>query len=148
MTGLHPFKLDNSSDNFIRSFKKIKKSFPSTRVSENFAKIVGDILFDLTTEPRPIKSRQEPCPSKFDLPENWEFRKIEFSFSKGASGQIRIMYFVDLTTKIIKPIWIYSHEQFSKRPSDKDLKSIIMDNLDVDRDLDLDEPGQDEDLQP
>jgi hypothetical protein len=146
MTGSHPFKLDNSSDNFIRSFKKIKKSFPSTRVSENFAKIVGDILLDLISEPRPLKSRQEPCPSKFDLPDNWEFRKIEFSLSKGASGQIRIMYFVDLTNKIIKPIWIYSHEQFSKRPSDKDLKNIMMDNLAIDRDLDPNELEQDEDL--
>jgi hypothetical protein len=145
MTGLPPFKLDKSSDNFIRSFKKIQKSFPSVKASEDFVKAVGDILVGLTNEPRPTKSRQEPCPRKFELPEDWEFRKIEFTFAKGASGQIRIMYFFDTANKIIKPIWIYSHEQFSKRPADKDLTNIMIDNLIIDRDIDseADEPEHD-----
>ncbi|MEH2372264.1 MAG: hypothetical protein V7K15_04120, partial [Nostoc sp.] len=42
--------------------------------------------------------------------------------SKGASGQIRLMYLVNTTDCVIKLVWIYSHEQFAKRPTEVDLK--------------------------
>jgi hypothetical protein len=32
---------------------------------------------------------------------------------------------------IIKPLWIYSHEQFDKRPADKDIKTAIQAALDA-----------------
>lgn len=35
------------------------------------------------------------------------------------------MYLVDREHCTVKPVWLYSHEQFVKRPPDKDLKAII-----------------------
>jgi hypothetical protein len=40
------------------------------------------------------------------------------------------MYLINETTCTIKLVWIYSHEQFSKRPADRDLKDIIREILD------------------
>ncbi len=40
------------------------------------------------------------------------------------------MYLVNATTCTIKLVWIYSHEQFAKRPADTDLKSVIREILD------------------
>jgi len=40
------------------------------------------------------------------------------------------MYLVNASTCVIRLLWIYSHEQFSKRPPDKDLKDVIQETLD------------------
>jgi hypothetical protein len=78
----------------------------------------------------PTNSRYEPLPRKMHLLEGWTFHKLEMRFSQGASGQIRLMYLVNTTVCIIILVWIYSHEQFAKRPADPDLKSIIKEILD------------------
>jgi hypothetical protein len=65
------------------------------------------------------------------LPEGWTFHKLDIRVSKGAAGQIRLMYLVSATTYTVKLVWIYSHEQFVKRPADADLKAIIREILDV-----------------
>ncbi|MGM0457084.1 MAG: hypothetical protein ACQERW_13075, partial [Cyanobacteriota bacterium] len=57
--------------------------------------------------------------------EDWTFHKLEIRVAKGASGQIRLMYLVNETTSTIKLVWIYSHEQFSKRPADGDIQGAI-----------------------
>lgn len=124
MTGSTPFLIEES-DNFKRSFKKLAKVF-----GVDFIELVAESLENLTEEQYPINSRNEPLPSKIKLPEGWTFHKLELKVSKGASGQIRLMYLVNTTTCIIKLVWIYSHEQFTKRPTDKDLKSVIKDILD------------------
>ncbi len=123
MTGSTPFSIE-ASDNFKRSFKKLAK-VQGTR----FVELVGEILEDLTEDQYPINSRNEPLPGKIQLAEGWTFHKLEFRISKGASGQIRLMYLVNTITCVIKPVWIYSHEQFAKRPGDKDLKSVIKEIL-------------------
>jgi hypothetical protein len=86
-------------------------------------------LEDLIEDPYPTNSRDEPLPGKIHLPKQWTFHKLEIRVSKGASGQIRLMYLVNETACVIKLVWIYSHEQFAKRPADKDLKSIIREIL-------------------
>ena len=35
------------------------------------------------------------------------------------------MYLVNEAAQIIKPLWIYNHEQFAKRPDDKDIRDVI-----------------------
>lgn len=124
MTGLTPCSIEQS-DNFKRSFKKLAKA-----LGGNFVDIVAQVLVDLTENQYPTNSRQEPLPGKIRLPEGWTFHKLEFRVSKGAAGQIRLMYLVNPNTCTIIPIWIYSHEQFVKRPPDKDLKSIMKEILD------------------
>lgn len=41
------------------------------------------------------------------------------------------MYLVNPTACVIKLVWIYSHEQFAKRPADKDLKNVSKEILDI-----------------
>ncbi|MBD1837741.1 hypothetical protein H6F78_07520 [Coleofasciculus sp. FACHB-64] len=124
MTGSTPFSIEES-ENFKRSFKKLAKAYGA-----DFIELVADTLEDLTEDQCPINSRREPLPGKIQLPEGWTFHKLELRVSKGASGQIRLMYLVSTTVWVVKPVWIYSHEQFEKRPADKELKSVIQEILD------------------
>ncbi len=124
MTGSTPFSIEES-DNFKRSFKKLAKA-----LGADFVELVAEVLENLLDDQYPINSRNEPLPGKIQLPQGWTFHKLELKVSKGASGQVRLMYLVNTTTFIIKLVWIYSHEQFAKRPGDKELKSVIKEILD------------------
>lgn len=118
MTGSQPFSIE-PSDHYCRSFKKLKK------VIKPHLDKIGDELEGLLINPYPNKSRQEPLPRQLKLPEDWTFHKLEIRVAKGASGQIRLMYLVNETTSTIKLVWIYSHEQFAKRPADGDIQGAI-----------------------
>jgi len=124
MTGSTPFSIEKS-DNFNRSFKKLAKAYRS-----DFVECVAEVLEDLIEDQYPINSRNEPLPGKIELPQGWSFHKLELKVSKGASGQIRLMYLVNTTDCVIKLVWIYSHEQFAKRPTEVDLKSVFKEILD------------------
>jgi mRNA-degrading endonuclease YafQ of YafQ-DinJ toxin-antitoxin module len=124
VTGLTPFSIEES-DNFKRSFKKLAKTLGS-----NFVELVAEVLEGLIDDQYPINSRHEPLPGKIQLPEGWRFHKLELRVGKGASGQVRLMYLVNITDCVIKLVWIYNHEQFAKRPVEKDLKSVIKEILD------------------
>ena len=123
MTGSNPFSIEET-ENFRRSFKKLAKIH-----KDRFVELVSEILEELIEEPYPLKSRKEPLPQGLKLPEGWTFHKLELWFSKGASGQIRLMYLVNETAFLIKPVWIFSHEQFATRPHDQDIKSTIKEIL-------------------
>ncbi|QSJ18416.1 hypothetical protein JYQ62_06455 [Nostoc sp. UHCC 0702] len=124
MTGSIPFSIDET-EKFKRSLKKLKKVHGNA-----FIEFVIEILEDLMVDQYPNNSRQEPLPGKMHLPQGWTFHKIDFTFSKGASGQIRLMYLVNTVDCVITPLWIYSHEQFAKRPADADLITAIKEILD------------------
>lgn len=124
MTGSTPFSIE-ASDKFKRSFKKLAKSNGS-----HFITAIEQTLEGLLENPYPDNSRREPLPGKIQLPEDWSFHKLELRVAKGASGQIRLMYLVNPSDCIIQLVWIYSHEQFTNRPSDSDLKNVIREILD------------------
>lgn len=124
MTGSTPFSIEHS-DNFNRSFKKLAKVYGT-----GFIELITRTLEDLIDDQYPNNSRNEPFPSKIQLLEAWTFHKLELRVSKGASGEIRLMYLVNEATSTIKLVWIYSHEQFAKRPADADLKSVIREIID------------------
>lgn len=123
MTGSPPFSIEES-DNFRRSFRKLVKVHKG-----GFVELIAKALEDLIDDQYPNNSRQEPLPGKVELPEGWTFHKLELRVAKGASGQIRLMYLVNTTTCTIRLVWIYSHEQFAKRPTDADLKNVIREIL-------------------
>lgn len=125
MTGLNPFSIKKTV-HFKRTFKTLAKAY-----GNDFFDIIAEVLENLIEEQYPVNSRQEPLPKKTQLPEGWTFHKLEFKYGKGASGQIRLMYLVNDIDYIIKPMWIYSHEQFAKRPTDKELKNVIKDILEI-----------------
>ena len=124
MTGSPLYSIEKSR-NFERSFKKLVKAY-----QRDFPQIIINLLEELMDNPYPANSRDEPLPTKTKLSEGWTFHKLELKIAKGASGQIRLMYLVNEGTTIIKPLWIYSHEQFAKRPADKDIKVAIQEALD------------------
>lgn len=124
MPGSTPFLIEET-ENFKRSFKKLAKTHGA-----GFVGLIAENLAALTEDQYPPNSRKEPLPRSIQLPEEWTFHKLEIRVSKGASGQIRLMYLVNTTDRVIRPAWIYSHEQFAKRPADKDLKSVIRESLD------------------
>jgi mRNA-degrading endonuclease YafQ of YafQ-DinJ toxin-antitoxin module len=124
VTGLTPFSIEKS-DNFVRSFKKLVKIH-----GKGLVEIVAETLENLTENPYPNNSRQEPLPGKIRLLPESTFHKLELRISKGASGQIRLMYLVNTSDRVIKLVWIYSHEQFAKRPADRDLQTVIKEILD------------------
>jgi len=131
VTGSTPFSIDTSndaSDNFSRSFKKLAKAHKVYK--DSFVELIDKTWEDLINNPYPNNSRQEPLPGKIQLPAGWTFHKVELWFTQGASGQIRLMYLVNSATYTIKPVWIYTKEQFAKRPADADLKNVIREILD------------------
>jgi mRNA-degrading endonuclease YafQ of YafQ-DinJ toxin-antitoxin module len=124
VTGSVHFSIEKT-ENFQRSFKKLAK-FQGKQVLD----LVATALEALMKNPYPIKARDEPLPGSFRLPEEWTFHKLEIRVGKGGSGQVRLMYLVNEREFIIKPLWIYNHEQFAKRPPDKDLANVIQEALD------------------
>jgi hypothetical protein len=122
MTGLSPFLLEKT-DNFERTFKRLGKS---KAYDKNFPNTIAAILKGLMNEVYPVSSRDEPLPGGLDIPKEWTFHKLEIKMAQGASGQVRLIYLVNEGKRIIRPLWLYSHEQFRKRPPDKELRSTIM----------------------
>ena len=128
MTGLTPFSIEES-EFFKRSFKKLVKA-SGKNLAKKLIILLSSSLENLLEEPYPRNSRHEPLQKKIKLPDDWTFHKLELKLAKGASGQIRLMYLVSEQDKIIKPLWIYSHEQFAKRPSDRDISDAVKEILD------------------
>jgi mRNA-degrading endonuclease YafQ of YafQ-DinJ toxin-antitoxin module len=129
VTGSTLFLLEKT-DNFQRSFKKLIKSYKSKIQQQEFIEVVSSYLEQLIVDPYLPQSRDEPLSGGMKVPELWTFHKLAFTTSKGASGQIRLIYLVNENQKIIKPLWIYNHEQFKKRPPDKDIKDVLKEAFD------------------
>lgn len=131
MAGSNHFLIDRESDSFKRSFKKLYKS-TAVGLKETLLNQLELVIGGLAIEQRPTSSRQEPCPKKIIIPPLCEFRKLEFSISTGAAGQIRLMYLINIDRRIIKPIFVYSHKQFAKRPSDSEMRDFMQAAFDED----------------
>jgi mRNA-degrading endonuclease YafQ of YafQ-DinJ toxin-antitoxin module len=80
-------------------FKKLAKNYRSD-LTEQVSKTLEVLLKD----PYPRNCRQEPLPG---------------------SLKVRLIYLVNESQAVIQLIWIYSHEQFKKRPADRDLQRVI-----------------------
>lgn len=123
MTGSPLFSLE-VSDSFKRSLKKLSKAYKG-----KFVETVTKTLERLIVNPYPPEASDEPLPSRMKLLDGWSFHKLRFKIGKGASGLIRLMYLVNDEERRIKPLWIYSHEQFEKRPPDRDLAKVLKEIL-------------------
>ncbi len=121
MTGSIPFLL-KKSESFEKTFRKLGKS---KAYDKTFPEKIGRVLKSLPHNPYPKDSRKEPLPSKTKLPDGWTFHKLKIQVGQGNSGQVRLIYLVNKTLFSIRPLWLYSHEQFKRRPPDKDLREVI-----------------------
>ncbi|MGK7961098.1 type II toxin-antitoxin system RelE family toxin [Crocosphaera sp.] len=113
------------TEQFEKSFKKLVKSYKSKSQQVEFVNFISNYLDEITNNPYPNKSRSESLPNGLKLPQEWVLYKLRIMFAKGASGQIRMLYLVNEQDRIIKPLWIYSHKQFAKRPPEQDIKTVI-----------------------
>lgn len=136
MTGLTPSSNEPPNEfsiaesmGFNRSFKKLLKTYKIKSTQNQLKELILQQLLAFRNEPYPLNYRHEPLPGKIKLPEGTNFCKLEIRFGKGASGQIRLMYLVNEIDFVITPVYIYSHKQFAKRPSDKELRELLDDNL-------------------
>jgi hypothetical protein len=72
---------------------------------------------------------------------DFEFRKIRFLMSElqGASRKGRFMYVVHQASCSVYPVWIYTHKEYPKRPSDQELKEqfAIIEEMNI---VDVDSP--------
>jgi hypothetical protein len=120
------FRID-SLPKFERSFKALKKGFKSNRQAQQFLEAVTTLLQALAEEPRHPNSRLEPIPKGVDLPDGCELRKLLFQVpgTSGASGEGRLIYWVNCPDSLIQLLWIYTHEEFKGRPPEKDLRQIL-----------------------
>ena len=125
MTGSLPYSIEQT-EFFERCFRKFGKLYRREAIEP-----LLDALTNLAIDPYPTKSRQEPLPSKTQVLEGWTFHKLEIWLGKGASGQVRLMYLVNEEARIIRPIWVYNHEQFAKRPDEQDLRNVIENALEI-----------------
>jgi mRNA-degrading endonuclease RelE of RelBE toxin-antitoxin system len=132
-SGLSAYKVI-PTDKFQRTIKNLKKSYKSERSQSAFVDCISSIITTLSKNPRSdeLNTFQEPLPKGIQLAA-WEFRKLIFSMPdyQGAKGQGRLMYLVNDSDLLIKLVWIYTHEEFQKRPPDKELKPLISDALDT-----------------
>jgi mRNA-degrading endonuclease RelE of RelBE toxin-antitoxin system len=119
VTGSNRFSIEKCPK-FKRSFKACAKNHNS-----DFLDWIAKILEELAEKQYPKDFPLDRLPTKARLPEGWTFHKLKLSFTKGSSGQIRLMYIVDSVRRIIWLFWIYSHEDFDKRPPDKDITSAV-----------------------
>ena len=124
MNGSLPFLIEETGQ-FKKSFKKLVKSYKSQSQKVKFVKFISNYLEELTNNPYLNKSRSEPLPNGVKSPQEWGLYKLRIMFAKGASGQIRIIYLVNEQDRIIKPLWIYNHKQFAKRPPEQDVETVI-----------------------
>lgn len=131
MTGSQKY-LIVPTKNFERWLKKLVKHYRGGREKQAFQALIAQLTGNLCLDPHPSNSALEPIPRKITLPEELEFRKLRFAMPglRGASGQGRLMYLVNFVQHSIVLVWIYTHEEFEKRPDEKNLKVALQDAID------------------
>lgn len=127
MTGSPTFRI-SPSDKFTRSYKELRKRYyKGDKAKQTFQDWITQIVTNLSTNPQMPGTFLESWPRGMGQPEEWEFRKLYFDMPnlRGASGEGRLMYLVNRNQNLIKLVWIYTHEEFEKRPPDKNLKQLL-----------------------
>lgn len=119
------------SSKFVRSIKLLKKKYKSKRETKTFVDAISTIIDNLSHNPQPKDSRREPWPSNLSYTD-WKLCKLAFSLPRrdGAVGQGRLIYLVNNQRRVIHLLWPYTHEEYKKRPPDKELKLAIQESID------------------
>ena len=130
----------NLQPHYDKTYEKLVKAHYKRKPKdkEKLAELLGNIYDVLAFAPRnqpPIarevttdiqKLEREPLPANIQQ-DNWEFWKLYF-YAPGlekAARLGRIMYLVNETHKVVQPFWIYTHAEYSKRPSDTEIARVI-----------------------
>lgn len=110
------------------------------RARDSFEVLINGYIDTLSKDPLFDDSDSENFPKGAYKPD-FEFRKIRFFMPElqGASRRGRFMYVVHQASCSVYPIWVYTHEEYSKRPSDQELKEqfAIIEEINI---VDVDSP--------
>jgi hypothetical protein len=110
------------------------------RARDSFETLIQNYGETLAKDPLFDDSDSENFP-KGAYKTDFEFRKIRFFMPElqGASRQSRFIYVVHQASCSVYPVWIYTHEEYPKRPSDQELKEqfAIIEEMNI---VDVDSP--------
>jgi hypothetical protein len=128
-------KFELSLGRLVKSHYKKNK-----RARDSFEVLINGYIDTLSKDPLFDDSDSENFPKGAYKPD-FEFRKIRFFMPElqGASRRGRFMYVVHQASCSVYPIWVYTHEEYSKRPSDQELKEqfAIIEEINI---VDVDSP--------
>lgn len=111
----------------ISLFRLVKSHYKKNkRARDTFEILIKTYIDSLAQNPFFDDSDSENFPKGAYKPD-FEFRKIRFLMPElqGASRRGRFMYVVHQASCSVYPIWIYTHEEYPKRPSDQELKEQL-----------------------
>ncbi|OUL25458.1 hypothetical protein BV378_15430 [Nostoc sp. RF31YmG] len=113
-------------ERFEISLKKLIKSHyrKNERARDSYLELVERYISQLRENPSSNSFSEDEGFPKGSHRADFKFRKIKFRTPElaGAAGQCRFMYVVNEVKRIVYLVWIYTHEEFRKRPSDDELR--------------------------
>lgn len=123
------------SETFEKSYQKLIKAHYPNKESQDKAELddaLETIISALSNDPTvsPYVGHWEPWPHG-TAAQGFELWKLHLSMPGlgGASQRGRILYLVNQNERAVHLLWIYTHQQYSKRPPDKELKKAIKELL-------------------
>lgn len=134
MTSSSGFRLLEPDPSFISSllaFEKDNYSKRDKRGREAFRALLEETLLSLEDFPRVPGLHPEPFPPKVGTQfteTGWFFYKLPFTtpgVDSSASRQGRLMLLVHRERKVIAPVYVYTHKQFTGRVPDRSLSEIL-----------------------
>ncbi len=115
-------------EKFSLSLNKVVKSHykKNVRARDSFQALVKSYIEILREDPFFDNSNSENFPKGCYKPD-FDFRKIRFSMPEleGASRLGRFMYVVHKASCSVFPMWVYTHEEYPKRPSDSEIENQL-----------------------
>lgn len=125
-------RFDTSYKQLVKThYQKSKKSKEDKqRLKKEFEDLVYDLIDKISEAPcsDQVSGREPfPNPKKNDNYSELVFRKVRFNAPglEYAARYARLMYVVHHDSKTVFLMWIYTHAEFAKRPSDDDIRTSL-----------------------
>jgi hypothetical protein len=99
--------------------------------SIEFVNVLTSVLDAVASTPQMAHTRQEPWPGAIlrKKPElqRFDLRKYTFDMPRlsGKAECGRLIYLVDHSKQVIRPVIVYTHKQYAGRPPDASLEQLI-----------------------
>ncbi len=131
MSGSSDFLID-PGPSFAESIVALRKATygrNDKKGIEQLDEAIEAMLEKLFNWPHVAGLRPEPFPAKVASNiEGWTLHKLEFSCPRanGAQRQGRLVILTNLTERLIRPVYIYTHAQFPGRIPDGSLRDLVL----------------------
>lgn len=131
MSGSNDFLID-PGPSFVDSIVELRKVTYGRNDKKGIEQLdaaIEAMLENLFNWPHVAGLRPEPFPAKVaSNVEGWTLHKLEFSCPRanGPHRQGRLVILTNLTERLIRPVYIYTHAQFPGRIPDGSLKDLVL----------------------